>query len=223
MDYNVIVWAAFGVIIALIFVLFMPRFRERMNFRKEQIIRNQEQMEYYRTMTSEQFDKTPEHELSHAIMYRIMEKENQLAEQDNLDSYDVFDYLNEEEKKIYTLYQMELSLQGGKGSLQPFLSNDVYEKYQPYIEPTFEALNCFEIVELIQAAKRYIDILENDLEDDDEGKYSSYNFLDFTNEFMALLKSGGTVSRMNRYIKEHKESFIDKEEDLIEEESSTEV
>ena len=42
---------------------------------------------------------------------------------------------------------------------------------------------------------------------------TTYNFSDFTNEFVSLLRSSGIGDKLGEYIKEHKESFIEKDDE----------
>lgn len=223
MDLNTIIIELTVIGVVILGFLIMPKLRKIRQLQKEQMAKHLEKMEYYKTLTSEQFDHTPEEELSHAVLYHIMEKENQMYDQDDLKSYDIYDYLNDDERLVYTIYQLELSLEGGRGSVHTFFIDERFEKYRDLIDSSFRAIHCYEIAELMAAAKHLADIIEMDLEDEDDSDYSSYNFQDFTNELMSLLKSAGVVEKTNTYIKEHKESFIDKEGEGNEEKSSGEV
>ena len=68
---------------------------------------------------------------------------------------------------------------------------------------------------LLEEAEKLAVLIENDQEDeiDERSEYATYNFSDFTNEFVSLLRSSGVGEKLGEYIKEHKESFIEKDDE----------
>ena len=74
---------------------------------------------------------------------------------------------------------------------------------------------CYDIAHLLEEAEKLAILIENDQEDeiDETSEYATYNFSDFTNEFVSLLRSSGIGDKLGEYIKEHKESFIEKDDE----------
>ncbi len=72
-----------------------------------------------------------------------------------------------------------------------------------------------EKTKLLEEAEKLAILIENDQEDeiDETSEYATYNFSDFTNEFVSLLRSSGIGDKLGEYIKEHKESFIEKDDE----------
>ena len=54
--------------------------------------------------------------------------------------------------------------------------------------------------------------MENGEEDEDMGDYSSYNFSDFTHEYTTMIAGTDFMPKLTKYIREHKESFIEGDE-----------
>ena len=119
---------------------------------------------------------------------------------------------------IYTIYQVELSMEGGRGSLHSFFIKEPYCLYRPYAIKAFEAVDCHEIAELMTAAEKLAVMIEN--EDSDYGKY---NFSDFTSSLLSMLKSSGIVNKAAKFIRENKNDFIDLEVTTDEQTTGTEV
>ena len=90
-----------------------------------------------------------------------------------------------------------------------------YCNYRPYYKEAFETMKCYDIAHLLEEAEKLAILIENDQEDeiDETSEYATYNFSDFTNEFVSLLRSSGIGDKLGEYIKEHKESFIEKDDE----------
>ena len=78
-------------------------------------------------------------------------------------------------------------------------------------------MKCYDIAHLLEEAEKLAILIENDQEDeiDETSEYATYNFSDFTNEFVSLLRSSGIGDKLGEYIKEHKESFIEKDDENV--------
>lgn len=213
MDFGII-WILFlaGVLFLIFFM--SQKMRVVKKAQKESQIKFAENREKFRVFTSEMFDEVPTNELTHAVLFHIMGKEDKLYEGDTIEDEGLISLLTDGEKLIYTIYQVELSMGGGRGSIHSFFIDEKYVAYRPYVEQAFESIGCHEIANLMKAAARLAQIIDEDLEDEEndiDGDYASYNFADYTNELMSLLKSTGIVDLAGRYIKENKQQFIDSE------------
>lgn len=213
MEYG-IVWLLFAIGAGFLLIFVTGRFGKIRKVQKEAMAQRQRDMEKYRHLSSEVFDETPTEKLAHAVLYHIQAKEDRIYESETIDK-ELFDVLTEGEKMIYTIAQLETAMNGGRGSIHTFFIDDLYAPCRPYVEPAFTNVNCFEIVELMKAAERLAEIIDLDLEDEEndiEGDYASYNFADFTHELLNQLKSSGILDKAGKYIREHKELFVETKE-----------
>lgn len=219
MDYGM-VWIVF--IMAVVFLGFSTMRRVSVMKKAQQEARAKylSDKEKYRTLTSEMIDTLPVNELTHAVLFHIIGKEDTIYDGDSIDDVTLFDVLSEGEKLMYTIYQVEVSMDGGKGSIHSFFVEDTYAPYREYVDTAFRTVNCFEIADLMKAAAKLAQIIEEDLEDEEndiEGDYATYNFADYTRELLSFLKSSGIVEKAGKYIQEHKEQFISQEMESKEE------
>lgn len=211
MDYTII-WILFGAACIFLFGFYGKKLRQLKKVQQEQRAQYEEKRERFKVLTSEMFDEVPDQELTHTVLFHIMGKEDKIYEGDEI-TEELIDVLTHGEKLIYTICQVENSLEGGRGSIHSFFIKEPYCTYRPYYKEAFEAVNCHELAKVMEAAEHLTILIENDQEDeiDDDSDYATYNFTDFTNEIMALLKSSGLIEKAGQYIREHKEEFIDKE------------
>ena len=135
------------------------------------------------------------------------------------------DVMTPSELLIYTIYQVELSMEGGRGSLHSFFIKEPYCLYRPYAIKAFEAVDCHEIAELMTAAEKLAVMIENEeeIELDEDSDYGKYNFSDFTSSLLSMLKSSGIVNKAAKFIRENKHDFIDLEVTTDEQTTGTEV
>ena len=137
----------------------------------------------------------------------------------------LLDVMTPSELLIYTIYQVELSMEGGRGSLHSFFIKEPYCLYRPYAIKAFEAVDCHEIAELMTAAEKLAVMIENEeeIELDEDSDYGKYNFSDFTSSLLSMLKSSGIVNKAAKFIRENKNDFIDLEVTTDEQTTGTEV
>lgn len=218
-----IVWLLFIIGLGIMGMFMTQKIRQVKKMQKAAMAQDQENREKYRTFTSEDFDALPVSELITAVLYHILGKEDAIYEGDTIDDMALINQLSHGEKLIFTLYQVEKSLQGGRASIHSFFIEEMYAPYHPYVDEAYRAVGCYEIADLMKAAARLAQIVEEDLDDEDndiEGDYANYNFADYTSELATLLKSSGLTDKAGKFIKDHKEEFIDKEEQQDEEGTS---
>lgn len=115
------------------------------------------------------------------------------------------------------------SLEGRNASLHSFFLSPASQPFVPMIVDIFERIGAHELADLMKAARRFAEIIENDEDDDEDdpemGDYSRYNFTDFTNEFITLVSTTNVNEKLTQYVLDHKEDFYDyeiPEEDLKE-------
>lgn len=212
MDY-LIVWVFFACCCAFLIITFGRRFMIIRAKQKERIAKMEEEKNLFAHLTSEVFDQTETIDLTRAVIYHIQAKEDRLFEDDDYDG-NLIPHLSHEELMVYTLFQLESSLEGGRGSVHSFFIMEPYCDYRPYYKEALEIHNCHDIVHLLEEAEKLAILIENDQEDDidEDSDYATYNFADFTNELMAMIRSSNLAEKLGEYIREHKDSFIEKED-----------
>ena len=198
----------FLLILGLLFIgiSFLKRLNAVKKMRQEALNKYDETKEEFKTLTSTQFDEIKVDELTHAVIFRIMEKDESRDPNVPLVSL-----LSHPEKLIYTIYLVELSMGGGRGSIHSFFLDEQYQDFVSFSQEAFEAVQMFTVSKLMEGASNLAKVIEEEKEDDIEGEYSNYNFADFTAQIMGELKSSAIVTIAGQYIKDHKDQFIDKE------------
>ncbi|MFQ6791300.1 MAG: hypothetical protein ACLRT4_00700 [Thomasclavelia sp.] len=210
-DY-LIVWVLFLAGCLFLFYFYSKKIRKYRNIQKEQKRQYEENRVKYRHFTSEMFDETPDEELTHAVLYHVLAKEDKLYEGDEITGT-LVDLLTHGELMIYTIYQLEMSLEGGRGSVHSFFIKEPYCLYRNYGKEAFEAIDCHEIAELVGAAEKLAIAIENDeeIDIDEDSDYGNYNFSDFTNAIASAMKTSGLIAKAAKYIRAHKDEFIETE------------
>ena len=186
------VWIIFAIMCVFLFSFYGKKFKQVKEKRKQYEEKLAQEKDMFSHLTSDVFDKIEPIDLTRAVIFHINAKEDRLYEDDNYDG-NIIPYLTHEELLIYTMYQLECSLEGGRGSIHSFFITEPYCNYRPYYKEAFETMKCYDIAHLLEEA--------------------TYNFSDFTNEFVSLLRSSGIGDKLGEYIKEHKESFIEKDDE----------
>lgn len=212
MDYTII-WVLFIGACVFLMYFYSGKLRAVKKYQQEQRAKYEENRVKYRHFTSELFDETPDEELTHAVLFHVLAKEDKLYEGDEI-SGSLVDVLTPSELVIYTIYQVELSMQGGRDSIHSFFIKEPYCIYRPYAVQAFEAIECHEIAKLMAAAEKLAVMVENeeDIDVDEDSDYGKYNFSDFTNALLSMMKSSGVVLKAAKFIRENKNDFIDLEE-----------
>lgn len=161
---------------------------------------------YYNVLTREKLDNCPKEELGDAAVIHVLRKESE-------DYDNVYNNLNYSEKVVYVIYEIMNCLRQSNDTLRTFFDNDFYVPFFPLVDEAFYKLGCVELGDLMKAARRFNEIIKNDIdeEDDDEelGDYSNYNYADFTNEFRTLVVSLNLRNRLNEFVDKNREDFID--------------
>lgn len=205
---NYIVWGLF--IAALIFLgyFFMKRVNEGKAQRQKALLEYEEKKEKYSYLRPGSLDVCPREEITAAALFHCMRKEN-----DDFEHY--FEKMNDSEKIVYGIYMITTSLEGRNASLHSFFLSPASQPFVPMIVDIFETVGSHELADLMKAARRFAEIIENDEDDDEDdpemGDYSRYNFTDFTNEFITLVSTTNLNEKLTQYILEHKEDFYDYE------------
>ena len=165
-----------------------------------------EKRAYYNILTREKLENCPKEDLGDAAVVHVLRKESE-------DYDNVYKNLNHSERVIYVIYEIMNSLKNNNDTLRTFFEGDFYKPFFPMVDKVFYELGCIELGDLMKAARRFNEIIQNDIEEDDDdpelGDYSNYNFADFTNEFRTLVISLNLRNRLNEFVEKNKEDFID--------------
>ncbi|MDD8048190.1 MAG: hypothetical protein PHH04_01180 [Thomasclavelia sp.] len=211
MDTNSMIITMFMVLCVFLCINYFRRIQKNKKIQAEHIAKEEVKKEKYEHITSSEFDEIPDEELTHAILYHIMHKEDMIYESDDIDQ-ELVDTLTTGEKYIYAIYQIENSISTVRnGSIHTYFLEEPYKSYVPYVEEALKIVGCLEASKLMEAAHHLATLIEEDREDDDDSEYSTYNFSDFTNAITTELRSSNIVKRMGDYIRSNKDDFIDKD------------
>lgn len=201
---HIVVWVllfAMLIYLAFFFYIFL---KKRSKAKKEAQASYLDKQLKYRYLKPGIFDECPREDVNAAALFHLMRKE-----EENFETY--FDELNYSEKVVYGIYQLSNSLTGKNPTLRSFFISPGTKCFVPIIDQIFEEIGAHEIAELLRAALKFHNILENNLDDDEDdlGEYSRYNFSDFTHTYAALVNSTNINERITKYILDHKEDFYD--------------
>lgn len=214
---DLIIWVIFIFMLAFLGVFFYKRIKINRAARKKQMAEYNEKLTKYRYLRPGVFDECPHKDILTAVLIKEMRKE-----EEDFDHF--FENMNDSEKVIYGIYQVSSSIQGSAPSLHSFFLSPATKVYVPICVDIFEKVGSHELADLMKAARRFAEIIENDEDDDEDdeemGDYSRYNFSDFTHEYAALVNSTNLKEKMTQFILDHKEDFYD--QDIPEEENGDE-
>lgn len=203
---NIVIWTLF--IIAIIFLgyFYGKRIKANKEIRAKALREYEEKKQRYAYLKPGIFDECPHEDVATAALFHCMRKEDE-------DFEHYFENMNESERTIYTIYQVSSSLEGQHPSLHSFFLTPANKEMVPIVSEVFEEVGAHEIADLMKAARRFAQIIENDEEDQEDdpemGDYGRYNFSDFTNEFITLVTSTNLGEKLIDYVLKHKEDFYD--------------
>ena len=200
--FDIVVWVVFIAASLFLFFFFQKRIKKNKIAKLEAQKAYEAKREKYQYLTPESFDDMPREDVTAAVLFHCTRKENE-----DFDHY--YENMTESERLVHGIYQLTLSLSDKNPSLHSFFLSPSNQVYVPHIAEYFERIGSHDIAELLIAAKKFADIIENDEEDEDMGDYSKYNFSDFTNEFITLVNTTNVNEKLTKYVLEHKEEFYD--------------
>ena len=157
------VWTIFAIMCVFLFSFYGKKFKQLKEKRKQYEEKLAQEKDMFSHLTSDVFDKIEPIDLTRAVIFHINAKEDRLYEDDNYDG-NIIPYLTHEELLIYTMYQLECSLEGGRGSIHSFFITEPYCNYRPYYKEAFETMKCYDIAHLLEEAEKLAILIENDSE-----------------------------------------------------------
>lgn len=201
-----IFWAITTAAIVFMFLFATKRTRETKKLVKQQTIEYEEKRQKYTYLKPGIFDEIPREDVTAAALFHCMRKEDE-------DFENYFSNMNESEKIIYGVYLIGTSLNDRNPSLHSFFITPSNNEFVPIADKIFEDVGSHEIAVMMKAARRFSEIIENDLEEEENdpelGDYALYNFSDFTNEYLTLANTTNLGDKMIEYVLAHKEDFYD--------------
>ena len=207
MEWQILlVWVLFIGTVIFLGYFFTRRVKQNKKLRQKMQEEYLQRQEKYRYLKPGIFDECPREDVSAAALFHCMRKEDE-----DFDHY--FENMNHSEKVIYGIYQVSSSIQGPHGSLHSFFLSPSTRPFVPMVSEIFEEVGSHELADLLKAARRFAEIIENDEEDDENdpemGDYTRYNFSDFTNEFITMVNTTNLNEKLIDFILTHKEDFYD--------------
>lgn len=211
-QYNWIVWIITIIMVIVLGWFFGKRILRNRKRRREMMEKQMEFKEEYEYLTSEKFDRLKDDELYNAVVLSCQRKD---------DLNNGVETLTEGEMTMYGIYQLNDSI-STKSGLRSFLMSPAAVDFYDDIEKYYARVGAYEISKLIESAKHYHEVLEGIRDEDNEsGDYATYNFSDYTHEYVTLVAGTNFNQKIADYIRNNKEMFV--EEDENEERTSAEV
>lgn len=200
---HIIVWILFIAMLIYLGFFFYIFLKRRSKAKKEARASYIDKQLKYSYLKPGTLDECPREDVNAAVLFSLMRRE-----EEDFENY--FDKLNYSQKVVYGIYLLSNSLTGKNPTLRSFFISPGTACFVPIIDKIFDDIGAHDIADLLRAAYKFHNILENDLDDDDDmGEYSRYNFSDFTHTYAALVNSTNINERITKFILEHKEDFYD--------------
>ncbi len=158
----------------------------------------------YAHLTPALIDECEDENLPGAIVLECQQKE------DEDENY--FDHLNEVEKTVYGIYNINQCLTSSIG-LRSFFMTPAMAPYVDAIDDIFTNVKAPEFIELLNAAKRLNEVMEGMRADEEDGEYAKYNFSDFTAAYKSMIAGTNFEKKVISYIRENKELFKGEEDE----------
>lgn len=187
-------------VIGYLLVGIILSFKQMKKMQDEQMAAYEAKQEKFKHITSELIDETSDDELREGILMHIFSKEDE-------DFEHLKENLTDGELVVYTLYQMEIAVDKGRGNVHTFFDTPS-KVYASHLVDSYNIVNCPKLSEL---AKKIMDLIlqeetgaykEEDL-DDDAPTFNSYTF-----DYLDLVDEENLEEKTVAYIREHKELFI---------------
>lgn len=186
-------------VLGYLLVGFVLSFKQMKKMQEQSMADYQAKQEKFKHITSELIDQTADEELREGILMHIFNKEDE-------DFEHLKENLTAGELVIYTLYQMEIAVENGRGTVHRFFDTPS-KVYANHLVDSYQAVGCPKLSELM---KNVIDLIfkeetgvynEIDL-DEDAPSFQGYTFdyLDYVDEEELEAK---TIA----YIRQNKELF----------------
>lgn len=202
-QYNHIVWTFFLLLVGFMLTFIMMRLRKNRKRKRIQKQEYQDMIMEYENLTLEKINSCPDENLIDVVMESIREKENRYE--------DYFDRISYPQKVAYGIVLLNECVSGGTG-IRPFFHSPATEKYVPVIDQYLEEIGAFDAATILRYARRLDEIFEKDLPDEDMGEYSTYNFSDFTHEYISLVAGTNFMPNLTQYIRNHAVDFVSQKE-----------
>lgn len=202
------------IILLSVFMVFVIRMLIRNRRVQKEIKKDIEiNLDKYERFTLDKFMETPEDKLLNAVLYHLIRKEENHFE-NRKDNNDLFiNHLTHGQKLIFSIYKIDYSLQSKPRTIKSFFYDEEYEPYSPYVSEAFHSIDCQSLSEILDSLSTYVDNLKNNREDQDDSKYATYNFSDYTDEFYSMFQMANLDIKAGKYIAANRKDFIEEGEE----------
>ncbi len=198
------------ILMTMAFVFVMMTLMSNMMMKKQQkkyVEKMEEYSQQYAHLDEKTFDELDDNELKNAVVARIWKRRQE--------NEDVIPLLTEGEKIVYTVYLVENTIQGGRGSLYNFFVNERSKPLIDHLVPAYQALECPEIADIMEQA---IALNEKYIQEEETGEAMEYQegdltFDDFSKQLFDVMQRGELADKMSHYIRLQKQEFIDRGEE----------
>lgn len=197
-----------GTILKMVLFVFLGYMLVGIVFSFKQVKKQQDQMmqeyeakrEKFKRITSELIDETPDEELREGILLRIFTKEDE--DFDNLKNN-----LTAGELVVYTLYQMEIAVDQGRGSVHNFFAGPA-KIYTNHLKASYETVGCTKLTDLMTKIINLVLQEESGMYQNTDLEEDSPNFQDYTFDYLDYVAEENLEEKTVAYIRNHKELFI---------------
>ena len=159
-----------------------------------------DKQERYKHLDESIFNELLDDELKEAVIMHIFSKEDE-------DYEHLLEHLTAGERTVYSIYQMEINVDSGRGNVYQFYTSSS-KAYLPYLEESFRNVGCEKLAMLMNRVTNLVIAEQNgtldiDTEDEDAPTFQSYTF-----DFLDLVEEEQLNDKIAKYIRSHQEEFI---------------
>lgn len=197
-----------GTILKIILFAFLGYLLVGIVFSFKQVKKQQNQMmedyhakqEKFKHITQEVLDETEDDQLKEGILLHIFAKEDE-------DYEHLKDNLTAGELAIYTIYQMDISVDKGRGSVHKFFDTPS-KVYASHLVDSFKAVDCPKLSDLMSKVITLIYQEETGAYNEIDIEEDAPSFYGYTYDYLDLVDEENLEEKIVTYIRENKEQFI---------------
>lgn len=187
-------------VIGYLLIGIVMSFKQVKKMQEQSMEEYQAKQEKFKHITEELLNETSDEELREGILMHIFNKEDEDFE--NLKSN-----LTAGELVVYTLYQMEIAVEQGRGSVHRFFDGPS-KVYASDLVESYKAVGCPKLSDLMGKVIDLIFKEETGMYNEIDIEEDAPSFQGYTFDYMDYVADEELEEKTIAYIREHKELFI---------------
>ena len=187
-------------VIGYLLIGIVMSFKQVKKMKEQSMEEYQAKQEKFKHITEELLNETSDEELREGILMHIFNKEDEDFE--NLKSN-----LTAGELVVYTLYQMEIAVEQGRGSVHRFFDGPS-KVYASDLVECYKAVGCPKLSDLMGKVIDLIFKEETGMYNEIDIEEDAPSFQGYTFDYMDYVADEELEEKTIAYIREHKELFI---------------